>query len=1812
MPCKLHIKQSITNSVEARIADGIGKSPAIARRVADRVNKYFGTKVVDVITEGDYIDLVPNIPDSLIDAYYNHEVRIEAQEKVARQYMDDLDRRREGNWTMNEDGDIVPFFDQRAARSNKAAYERARKLLDSFFRVNNISIETTERLPNDAVARIDLFNKLIEVVEGRADATTLSEEAAHFMVAAMQGTDEYNRMMRNISKFDVFNEVLQTYPDYSETKQREEAVGKLIGRLLGNEVDSNVALPQELKTARSWWQMIKDFFLNLFKKNPDAITEFKNTASAILKATPAEIKTTPMTLPSDIGLVREFEGTIIEYVDHIGYHKGTKTPIAARNIRKGEKIIMALDVMRQKYKEKAWTKPVNSEPLPEDAFNSFEEFVTFAFLHEKAHEYILQEDGESKIDYETRINNEALRRLKSEPAFVMRLAEVFEQRTPNLEAQKRVLKSLEKTRAEVQLPDDSNKYLHTPTGKVIRFRVSDIVKRKGNAIFGVSEFKDDADKAVYLNKGTVVHLYNQLLMERYQDGTIVPSDGKRKLTIDQKNSLKKEIMSVLKPHPQFADPKFQKDTFYDLGDFINTLYDGTSSIYQHVKEKDENAVFLTEQIIYDPAKDTAGTIDLLVVWSDGSVSIYDYKTTQLKRDYKTGDFQPIIDNKRQMYEIQVSEYKDMLINNYGVDRETGFRELRILPIHIEYFRDETGMTGDIVKASPDAIVMTSPYLDAARYGDALKQITVAGELTDNKNINELLEKLYKQRDFLRRKLRNKFLGKEERARLQLRLENIQKTIDAAVVDQTITTILNRLESIAVDIENNLSKLGHSKLLEYNELLNIFQDFNINFRDLIKNKDEKIRMALFNDRMEQVSVMVKQAIIDRHIEESGREDILEAGKPKSFWGRLFDGVVQWSNPAFQRLGEIAATARERKRLAFNRAEEEIRAISKKYLKWANANGMSGLNVYDPFINKNTGNLVTEFSKEFYEDKDKASEALTKYGDTSDEFLDALAWFEKYYVFDYDAHKESVKRYEKILNEDPSLNEKERERKLAFVANARPDVNPLYWVKNARYVKPKPHNNPVFETSTYINDQWLRIQNTPEMKEFYDMYTKWNNEMGKLVGYDIIGKNFVPNIRSSFVESMSKLGIGAAFQGRNELIRMLEIQEYDEVYGIATDSNNRPVQQVPLLFTKDLRNPATAAEKQAIEAEAAKKYDPDSTEYRDYVEYEVWKLEKKKGIEAKSKDLASSLVLMVDAVYNYHYMDNVKDAALTLRELVTMQKEQTTDKFNNVFVNKVSKRASKMFGVSTDTLKAFDEFLNYHIFQQTLQGKDQKLEFGNEENPDGKVTISGSKAIRQFMNLQSVISIGFSPVIATANFVQGKTSAIISGKKGTFYNSDNMKKAIKLYGQRDLKALGLIKMFEPTARNLAQEKALRVSASTLIKTFNLRNVYALHRGINTSKIADKWGVEMPMFGDENVDNSILIAMADNYVVDSDGKLRSKTSPTNPPKNPNAKTILELMKVDEETMDVSVEGLTDEQFIRFRRMVQEAASEIKGSSSADQQNAINFTILGQVFTHFRNWLPHLARERFGDLRYNDVMGEVMVGRYSVAMGEILHQTQGTLFENIKETVKDLALMGVEIGSFGLSRKVGIEKKINVDYARMKLREFNEKYPNNPLADPELTETEALERFVELRRRHLRAFMFEAQIVLGFLLLISAGMAAGFDDEDEVGIFANSAFKMLKRSYLEVSFFMSLDSVDQIIKAPVASWTMVTQLKRMMSNAIEETAEWTGLIEENKKDRTPLGYYTLKMIPAVNQILGLLSYFPTTQESDLLDKILYKQVFK
>lgn len=105
-----------------------------------------------------------------------------------------------------------------------------------------------------------------------------------------------------------------------------------------------------------------------------------------------------------------FRGLRIEFVEKLSTSKNT--PVAMRNSN-GVIQIAEKDLLN-KFNDKAWTKSAKqkddsySTPLASDEFKSFEEFLTFALIHEVKHETIKKSEDQTTGQYEDQINQAAL------------------------------------------------------------------------------------------------------------------------------------------------------------------------------------------------------------------------------------------------------------------------------------------------------------------------------------------------------------------------------------------------------------------------------------------------------------------------------------------------------------------------------------------------------------------------------------------------------------------------------------------------------------------------------------------------------------------------------------------------------------------------------------------------------------------------------------------------------------------------------------------------------------------------------------------------------------------------------------------------------------------------------------------------------------------------------------------------------------------------------------------------------------------------------------------------------------------------------------------------------------------------------------------------------------------------------------------------------------------------------------------------------------------------------------------------------------
>jgi hypothetical protein len=130
---------------------------------------------------------------------------------------------------------------------------------------------------------------------------------------------------------------------------------------------------------------------------------------------------------------KSFRGKVIEFVDNIDSKKETVVAMSNRN----SKIFINQKIMEQKFEDKAWTTLVKqldgsfATPLAENEFGSFNEWLTFALIHETKHDTIKKNEGETTGQYEDRINQAALADLREN--YNILTAEQFDPNNEDLE-----------------------------------------------------------------------------------------------------------------------------------------------------------------------------------------------------------------------------------------------------------------------------------------------------------------------------------------------------------------------------------------------------------------------------------------------------------------------------------------------------------------------------------------------------------------------------------------------------------------------------------------------------------------------------------------------------------------------------------------------------------------------------------------------------------------------------------------------------------------------------------------------------------------------------------------------------------------------------------------------------------------------------------------------------------------------------------------------------------------------------------------------------------------------------------------------------------------------------------------------------------------------------------------------------------------------------------------------------------------------------------------------------------------------------------
>ena len=296
MPCKIEIKNNLTRNVETRSNPGFNMSLVNAKKLASEINDDYKAPVVEFFSEADAVSRRVDIPNALVDLYYNHELEIETEEARTAQ-MDDAVR------AGVEYGEDYLFLQKEESALSVASPETLQKVKE-ILRKMGVNIESLAEYAKTSSVNVsgvnalaDLVRGVVAVAEGKEDVA-LTEEMVHVATAIIEQKNPtlVTEMISKIDRFKIYNQTLEQYKNDKAyqlpngkpniRKIKKEAVDKLIAELIinGNTGDGSfpeLANEENRSIVRRWWNAITDFFRGMYKSANISI--FEETAKQIIE-----------------------------------------------------------------------------------------------------------------------------------------------------------------------------------------------------------------------------------------------------------------------------------------------------------------------------------------------------------------------------------------------------------------------------------------------------------------------------------------------------------------------------------------------------------------------------------------------------------------------------------------------------------------------------------------------------------------------------------------------------------------------------------------------------------------------------------------------------------------------------------------------------------------------------------------------------------------------------------------------------------------------------------------------------------------------------------------------------------------------------------------------------------------------------------------------------------------------------------------------------------------------------------------------------------------------------------------------------------------------------------------------------------------------------------------------------------------------------------------------------------------------------------------------------------------------------------------
>lgn len=1187
-------------------------------------------------------------------------------------------------------------------------------------------------------------------------------------------------------------------------------------------------------------------------------------------------------------------------------------------------------------------------------------------------------------------------------------------------------------------------------------------------------------------------------------------------------------------------PDASKNLFMGIRGILIDIYK-QQRVINRLTNTEGIPIIRIEQIVLDPKKNIGGTLDMLVIFSDNTGMIIDFKSKINKYDNKDVngfilDIERVVTKTdKEKYKLQTGEYGRILRESYGLK---SIRKVQIIPIVLNVNKEFN---------NPNKYKKKIDSLFFPGQDPSLEKILPFSGTTNFKTLDDFIRKIDEKIAKLEKQLREKGTDKTD---LKDKLEALEKSKKEILLNNNMNNLIDYINSVNEKLKSKtFENLSLEELQEYISELKLYSslasstyeyrkylvenvtsakgktgkeiadEISSRISDIILNVDDTIKQLEY--------VLYHQKIVALIEAKTGFNIVDGYGNyipfnQEGYFGNWFYQLSQFENPIFQSLRKILDEVNFKVRQEQDKIVEEITLKENKVYTWLKENGKTHKDLIDILINPNTDNFYGKYTTEY----GKTLETLT------------VDQFPEYYNIN-PGYMESynAKLEEKIQNLDPNLTDSEKQQLIErfkeynslALENGKPKY-PKAWYNAKRFNKLNLKENPKF-----YRPEYKYIMSIPVLKEYYEMFEKYNIYFRDVLGveYSKLPNNFLPNIRKTSSERLTEFGaIDGISSSVSDYLKDFSVREDDKSYDDSFDERK----SIPIFFLNRFRNADGLL-----------------------------------NVGEKSYQFGRSLALFTKMALNHQYLEYSSAEILALQSFLTDNAEQIStnkgkpilDPVGNVLTEKLNK---------TDLPKIFDAFVDMYLYGVNIQP-----ELFDKSGKAEKILLKA----KEYFTLKAL---GLNLVAATGSFLSAKTQAIIEGNKGIIYNTDDYKETLQDSWTNREKFLAINAYFDPMSHRLNNPRI--AGEDTFGEKFYSDPTMRgwVNKYVNSRMLMNAFSI-----GDQYIEEMVLASMAKNYYVDEVGNLKRMKSEGDKQKYKD-RTIWNLFNYTnkEVKFDIPKEQL-ENVFQSFRRAVQAGQSRIKGTIPEEDKAYWQSQLLGSLVMHFKSWVPGIIFERFGKVKYDSRIDSIYMGKY-VALGTEFNNPdklaakeffRQIVFPKITQFAKHLFL-------FGYAGKLNNKKD--------KLYAFNQWIDLNPHYKGKVT----FEEFDDIQQKQLRSMMQELRIILLFAGLI---LMLGFDWDDDGEkdykqyLFTRKLMSVLYKTKQELSFVYNPVDFANMIKNPIPTISLVSDVYKTIANTGDEILDVIfgeeRFIGGEEKDKQPIFYHTHRWIPGFAGFARFFDFF-------------------